>query len=595
MLRKSRFLGKLFACQLLLIATTAVIAGWIGESGIERLAREELEQDLRRRATLVAAALAPAAAGAHEAEVARDLRRLAEGQGVRLTLIAADGSVLADSHADPLAMDNQSLRVDVAEVLRTNAPAFAWPQARTPGALAYASAPVFGPERSRLIVRLGAPPIDTRARARLHWDSVLTAALIATALGSAIVWFVARQIAQPLRLLTEVAQAMAAGDYQRRVRVPADHEVGRLAEAFNSMADQLQARMDVISTDRHKLLAILGSMVEAVIAVDRNERVLHMNHVAGILLDARPEASVGRPIWQVTRSMEVINALAETIRSGGETTGEIVVPEVDGDRTIEIHGSPLRDHAQQVVGAILVLHDVTRIRRLEAMRRDFVANVSHELKTPLAAIRGLLETILDDPQMDGETRERFLRRSRDQAMRLSTLVSDLLTLSRVEARDTQLESVVIDLRDIVRESVQALERDALDKGLTLAQHLPPVEVSVRGDAEGLRQVVDNLVNNAIKYTNAGGRVDVRLHCGASEATLAVEDTGIGIARRDLDRIFERFYRVDKARSRELGSTGLGLAIVKNITLRHGGQVDVESTLGRGSTFRITLPLSLQSA
>jgi two-component system phosphate regulon sensor histidine kinase PhoR len=238
---------------------------------------------------------------------------------------------------------------------------------------------------------------------------------------------------------------------------------------------------------------------------------------------------------------------------------------------------------------------VTDLRRLETVRRDFVANVSHELKTPLTAIHGLIETILDDPSMETDTRNHFLSRIHEHSSRLTNLVHDLLALARIEATDSSVEHHVMDLRDPVRGSASRLLASAKQKGLELSVDVPEVAVEVDGDEEALREVMDNLLDNAVKYTPAGGRVRVAMTRDEGEATVVVSDTGIGIAREHVDRIFERFYRVDKARSRELGGTGLGLAIVKHLVQAHGGRITVDSEPGQGSTFRVSLPLVAKAA
>jgi two-component system phosphate regulon sensor histidine kinase PhoR len=258
---------------------------------------------------------------------------------------------------------------------------------------------------------------------------------------------------------------------------------------------------------------------------------------------------------------------------------------------VEMHASPLRDGDGHLVGAVVVLHDITELGRLEAVRRDFIGNVSHELKTPITAIRGLVETMIDDREMDQEIRDRFLGRISEQPQRLSTLVTDLLALSRLESEGAPLERSLVDLRDVVATAARGLLSSAEELGVVVEVESPDSPLYIRGDEEILRQVASNLLDNALKYTPAGGRVWLRLHEDRALAVLEVEDTGIGIEPEHQARLFERFYRVDKARSRELGGTGLGLSIVKHVALVHGGDVSVESAPGRGSTFRVTIPLS----
>jgi two-component system phosphate regulon sensor histidine kinase PhoR len=334
-------------------------------------------------------------------------------------------------------------------------------------------------------------------------------------------------------------------------------------------------------------------MAEGVVAVDGERRVLHMNAVAGRILGADPAAAVGRPFDTVTRVTEVADALAEAVRTGVGRTREMVLTEFPKDRILEIQTGPIAaDPPGTTAGAVVVLHDVTELRRLEAVRRDFVTNVSHELKTPLTAVRGVVETLLDDREMPDSTRDRFLRKLDVQSRRLVGLVTDLLSLARVESRREDLEREPLDFRHVVLESVRALTASAEERRLRFVAKLPEAEVPVRGDRASLRLLVDNLVDNAIKYTPESGSVEVRLQRNGTWALLEVQDTGIGIEDRHRERLFERFYRVDKARSRELGGTGLGLSIVKHVVLAHDGDVTFESVPGEGSTFRVRIPLEV---
>jgi len=300
--------------------------------------------------------------------------------------------------------------------------------------------------------------------------------------------------------------------------------------------------------------------------------------------------AIGQHVWDTTRVGDVSEFVDKVLADGREQSAEIRVADHPPPRTLEIHASPLMAPSGGIGGAVLVLHDVTDLRRLEAMRTDFVANVSHELKTPLAAIQGLIETLADDEGMEGEVRQRFLGRARDQVLRLSALVTDLLALSQVESEARSLERRSLDLRDVLQESESRLDLTGRMRELDVAVELPDEIVPVLGDEEALGRIVDNLLDNAVKYTEDGGEIRVRLTTEGDHAAIEIGDTGIGIEERHLSRIFERFYRVDKARSRALGGTGLGLAIVKHLVEAHGGRVEVESEPGEGTNFRLLLPL-----
>ncbi len=338
---------------------------------------------------------------------------------------------------------------------------------------------------------------------------------------------------------------------------------------------------------------ILNGLVEGVVAVDLDERVIHLNSAAGRLLRVRRAESLGQPLSRLSELEQLSATVSRALETHSGASAEAVVemPANERDRVLEFEASPVRDSVGRIAGAVVVIHDITELRHLEQVRQDFVANVSHELKTPITAIRGLIETILTDGEMPGPTRHRFLAKVHSQALRLSTLVTDLLTLARLESRDAIHEPGFFDLRDPILTSIRT-SRSSEDCNTRIEFELPETPVIVRGDPEALRLVTNNLLDNAIKYTPESGWIRIRLFERDGQAVFETEDNGIGIEAKDRQRIFERFYRVDKARSRALGGTGLGLSIVKHVCLAHGGLVEVESTEGEGSLFRVTLPLAL---
>jgi len=590
-----RLLWKLYLGFVALVVLTTVIVGVLVGHRVEAESLAQVESDLRGESLLLR-------------EVARDslgdrerLRRridlLGEDLPTRLTVVGADGAVLADTHADPAETDDHANRPEILEAARTGSPATATRYSHTVGVrMMYTALPVREGGRTLAYVRASIPldAVDARL-AQLRRYVVLGAA---GALLMALVpgFLFARRVTGSLASMTAAARAFAEGDYDYQLPARAARdELGTLTRAFTTMAAQLRERLQTIETDRNKLRAILGSMVEGVVAIDAAERVVHLNDVAATILDVEVEASLGLRIWEATRFREVCRSLTEALHADRATRVEVRLPTRGHDVILELHASPLRDAAGATTGAVVVLHDVTALRRVETLRREFVANVSHELKTPLTAIGGLVETMLDDPDMPAPTQLRFLEKIQKQSERLTILVRDLLTLSRVESEEEFLEREAIDLREPILNSVHSLRPEGLAKDLDVATELPEAPVPILGDAEALRQVVDNLLSNAIKYTPARGKVWVRVRREDDRAVIEVEDTGIGLEPREKARIFERFYRVDKARSRELGGTGLGLSIVKHVVLAHRGAVSVESEPGRGTTFRVDLPIEVPGA
>ena len=453
---------------------------------------------------------------------------------------------------------------------------------------------------SRLFWRL-----STVGLALLVTGLLLGGAAASGRLGPAIFWpltlaagacaaFGAGRLAKRARTL--LARAAATGESTPRRDAGRGDEFVRLEACLEENAARFAEQVEQLKAERDQLTAMLGGMVEGVVAIDQDRQVLHLNAVAANWFRRpAPESAVGRPIHEVSRQPEISSALIEAMEKRRRVSRTFTLArfagEDGGPDRLELNASPLlstREDAERVDGAVAVIHDITELERLESVRRDFVSNVSHELKTPLTAIHGYVETLLDSDPVDGQTRGRFMRKIRRQSSRLSALVSDLLTLSRIES-STEPAEKALDLRSPVSEVLSLLAPPSRERGLELISECPRTPVQVVGEEESIRQALSNLIDNAVKYSSSGGRVVVRLQTENGRAILEVEDQGPGIASEHLERIFERFYRVDRARSRELGGTGLGLAIVKNVARRHGGDVEVESERGRGSTFRFWLP------
>ncbi len=420
-------------------------------------------------------------------------------------------------------------------------------------------------------------------------------------------------IIRPVTSLNAAADAIAAGDYQHRVYVPNRDELGALAGTLNRMSQALGIRMAQLSQTAARQSTALGGMIEGVIAVDARQRIVLANEAAGRLYGFRPAEIEGRALLEVVRNHALHAAVTTSL-----STGEPERLETENTSTqklcVDIHVQPLP--GAPCPGVVLVIHDTTELRRLESIRRDFVANVSHELKTPLSSIKAYTETLRSSLDIDPETNQKFLGRIEEQADRLHHLILDMLMLARIESDHQAFEITSLDVAEVVRACLENQRPAAEVKRITITAQAndpsPDTLCRVRADREGLREILDNLVDNAIKYTPEGGTVTVawrreeraargeeraarnedaapRIRHPASCILLSVTDTGIGIKPQDQQRVFERFYRVDKARSRELGGTGLGLSIVKHLAQAFGGRVAVESTPGQGSTFTVELP------
>ena len=433
---------------------------------------------------------------------------------------------------------------------------------------------------------------STRALARdlsTARGAALWFGLLCVVAGAVAYRYLQRRVAQPLHELATGTAAVATGADALPLVIEGPLEVRQAAEAAERLARQLHERVESLSRARADLEAVLASMAEGVIAVDKQERIVLMNSAAASMLSLEEPLAASTPLWTRVRHAELEKRLRQVLAGHGAWNGDAAAPRADG-RVLGLSIAPVEDGATRAcVGAVVLLSDVTAVRRLEQVRIDFVANVSHELRTPLAAIMGALET-LSEPDSDAATTERFLELANRNAVRLQAIVNDLLDLSKIEAEGDRMSVEPLRADLPLRTAAGALSGAAEAKGVKM--ELPPPltpEVQVVGHAQRLEQVFTNLLENAIKYTPAGGHVTVRVHTQAREVRYEVHDSGIGIPAASLPRVFERFYRVDRSRARDMGGTGLGLSIVKHVVKAHGGSVSATSEEGRGSCFSVSLP------
>ena len=577
---------KVFGAAALVVAVAVVIVGGLAL----RTLNETVDSHLRRRVVaqteFLAAAMLPALRSGDTAGLDPQVRALAGRlNGERLTVLDAAGNVLADSEGDARAMENH---LDREEVRNARSPG-AEPIVRTSQTLhedmLYFAVPVLDGERLLGYARLSVHVADVRDERAALSRAVLWGAGLALLAGAAVAALVARSVRQPLLRMTDFVQDVARGDEPVRLPARSMGDLAGLAEAINRMADQLAERFERIVRDQSEIRAILGAMVEGVLAVDSAQRVVLLNAAAADTLGTSEADARGKPLWEVTRLPEITELLERCLRTGRPAWIEARLVGRPHDRVLRLAASPLAD-ARGVYGAVLVLHDLSEVRRLETVRRDFVVNVSHELKTPLTSLRGYLDAVLDDPALPDEMRRGSVGRARDATERLVAIVGDLLTLARVEAEDNLPRHHGLDLRDLASECVAAAADAAALRGAQVQLDLGGEPVPVAGDDATLVTAINNLVDNALKYGPQGGRVRVRVRREGDEALVEVEDAGPGIAEHERERIWERFYRVDRSRGREPAGTGLGLSIVRNVALAHGGRVSLDSEVGRGSTLAI---------
>jgi two-component system phosphate regulon sensor histidine kinase PhoR len=502
--------------------------------------------------------------------------------GYRITLIARDGTVVADSRADAATLENHGNRPEVRAAYAGDAGSDVRHSRSLGTDLQYVAVPAETPG-PYAVVRVAEPLAIVRSlNTALLRLSLVAAALTLLATFALVYWLSGRHVAR-VADLQAVARRIGEGDAQARALERPDDEIGRLGAALNRMASELRSRLEALASERDEREHILAHMSDGVALFDGEGRIVHCNHsLAGILGAPRP-AAPGTALAEYVRVPELDDLLRRA-----RTEGRLVDADLrlwsPRPRFVRASATPLDPQGGAV---LLVLHDLTEAEAVNRMRQDFVANVSHELRTPLTSLRGYAETLLDGGLEDAEHREGFVRVIRDQAERLQALVDDLLSLAQLERPEADLRRERFDLRELLAQQVAGSRERAARAGLTLVlEDGAPVELVA--DRVRIEQVVANLLDNALKYTERGG-VTLRAGLDGERAWCEIADTGPGIPAEDLPRVFERFYRVDKARSREKGGTGLGLSIVKHVLALHGGEVSATSAVGAGSTFRFELP------
>jgi two-component system phosphate regulon sensor histidine kinase PhoR len=525
-----------------------------------------------------------------EKDVDQLVKTLGDRIKTRITVIMPDGTVIADSGRNPRSMENHAGRPEIVEALKGNIGSSTRYSSTTRKELIYVAVPVELNGRIAFTLRSSLPVHTiTQTLKSLYVDFFLGCLLIVLLAVLLAVYF-SRMIVRPLEELKHGAEKFAGGDFSRRLPVPDSAEIGELAETMNRMAGELDARIQTVERQRNELQAVLASMVEGVMAVDPELKIIGINQACGEIIGRGVDDAVGLSLPEAVRNRELHDFVGLTLGSEEASETEIVLHR-DGERILQAHGTQLRDSSGRRIGALVVFHDVTSLRRLENVRREFVANVSHELKTPITSIKGFVETLIDENPVEADKRLRFLNIIRTQSERLNTLIEDLLALSRIE-QNGDAEKVAFEptpLHGVVDAAVAACRERAAVGGVALQISCPAgLEATVNHSL--LVQALVNLIDNAIKYSDAGASIGIMAGETATDLVLSVQDSGTGIDKEHLPRVFERFYRVDKARSRQLGGTGLGLAIVKHIMQVHQGSVTVESEPGRGSTFTLHLPL-----
>jgi two-component system, OmpR family, phosphate regulon sensor histidine kinase PhoR len=508
--------------------------------------------------------------------------------GIRTTLVAADGRVVADSYENPIRMENHSDRPEIRDALKTGAGRAVRYSATLRHDLVYFARRFDAESEQTLVVRFALPlsRLDQGVnafRARLWSISLL---ILVLAGGASLLFF--RTISNRIVRLKEFSRRVAEGDFRPMFIEHSRDELADLSRTLNQTAQKLDQTIHALTEERNQSAAILASMEEGVAVIDSAQRLIYCNRAfrqaAGM-----PETPIeGRAVVELIHHVDLLSLIHKALTGPQIIHGEVVVGSIR-TRSFAVASAPVSSEGA-ITGAVMVLHDISEIRRLERARRDFVANISHEFRTPLAAIQGFAETLLEGALEDSANNRRFIQIIHENAMRLGRLTEDLLKLARMEAGQLQPEFQPVAVAPIIDSCIEMTRVKAGPKSLSIDADYRPDLPPLRADVHALKEILLNLLDNAIRYSSPGGRIQVHAATSGTEMVISVSDTGIGIPKADQDRVFERFYRTDAARSRESGGTGLGLSITKHLVEAHGGRIQVESEVGRGSTFFICLPL-----
>jgi len=589
MKKRKRLLWQIYPLFLVVTLISVAAVTWYASDSLRRFYLEQTAADLESRGRLLVEQILPFISPVDATRVNDICKKAGRTSGTRITVILRSGTVIGDSERDPRSMDNHATRPEVVQAFKKGLGTAVRYSATLDKNMMYVAMPLLIDKEHAATLRTAMSISSLDENVRLIQKRIVFGSIVIALILAGISLYLSRRISRPIKEIKQGAEAFAGGNLRHRLPSPDSEEMAGLTDAMNQMGSQLDERIKTIDRQRNELEAVLSSMEEGVIAIDKEEHILSINRAAAGIFALKPEEYQGRLIQEAIRNNELQRFIKSALSEDKSIAGDITLYQ-NGERVLNARTTPLRGVDDNDIGILVVLNDVTQLRKLETVRRDFVANVSHELKTPVTAIKGFVETLLQGSVEAPEEADRFLRIIEKHTDRLTAIIEDLLKLSRIEQED-EVNSIYLEkgsVNEVIQSAIQVCRQKADEKNVQI-HVLCPQDITVNRDAHLLEQAVVNLLDNAIAYSKQGGAVNVDVQSTESELLISVEDSGIGIAKEHLSRLFERFYRVDSARSRKLGGTGLGLSIVKHIVQAHSGHVTVKSTPGKGSVFTIYLP------
>lgn len=579
---------QIFPQSLLLILVSLTIVTLYATDALKNLYLQRTSMDLEARGRLISRILLPGIKNLNISLLNKQVRDLSVDHQIRITLILPDGRVIADSDEAYDQMENHADRQEIRKAYEGDVGSSSRFSYTLNLEMLYVAVPIVDQNKIIAVVRTSMPSSHLQQTLHTIYRKIGFAGLLVMIIAGIIGFLYIYFLNKPIQTIKQGALLFGEGDLSHRIYITKPEELKTLADSMNQMADQLLYRIEMISNQRNELEAILSGMVEAVFVVDANEHILRINHAMSRLFKIDPLDTIGKDLQAVVRNIGLQRFVRRTLNTEQPQEEEFIVIN-ECECTVQAHGSLLKDAHQNTIGGLIVLNDITRQKALENMRKEFVANVSHELKTPITAIHGFVETLREGAIHDKKKAPEFLDIIIRHTERLNTIIEDLLDLSRIEdSGKSEITLSRLPVLQVLQVAAGICQSKADEKHIRVQLDCKP-GLEANMNAPLLEQAMVNLVDNAIKYSPEESLIMISAQKIDGKISIRVLDNGSGIPAKDLPRIFERFYRVDKARSRNLGGTGLGLSIVKHIAQAHGGAVTVESKPGEGSTFTLSIP------
>ncbi len=578
---KKNLFYKIFFSYLVIISLSFLLLDLFLREEVEKNLTSQIETEMMSYAKIID--LSP------REKITEQIGEMANISNCRVTLIDARGKVFADSEKDVTQMENHSNRPEVQEArLKGSGKSVRFSSSLNIDML-YVAVTIRNGEKINGYVRLARPLHDVQKVIQKMYESILGASAIAVIVSLLIALFISYRLAEPIRAMERFTEKLRQGEPVGAILLNTADETKKLADNINFLVEELKDKIRIANEEKSKLMTALTSMTEGVLIINAQGLIEFVSPVLGDMLSVRYEDVFGKTLMEAFRSAELQKILTEFKRTGENITREITLDMAEAVilnvSVSAVHGYPQEDKT------MIVFHDVTRLKKLEKVKEDFVANVTHEIRTPLTAIIGYLETIKNGAIGNIDETKKFVDIILNQAERLNRLVEDLLTLSHIELKELKFNFENVSINAAITNVISLVEAKAKEKKITIHNNVRENFPMIRADKDKLTQIFVNILDNAVKFTPESGRITIVAKEADAYTAVSISDTGIGVPRDEIQRLGERFYRVDRSRSRDLGGTGLGLSIVKHLMIAHGGRMEIESELGRGTTVFLLFPLA----